>query len=85
MAKSTTKNKGGRPVGSKTLFSISDFVSKKDVDEFLKHVKANYKTSDKLAVWYGDHLLGKAVQPMEHTGEDGGPIKITGVEIVVRK
>lgn len=64
-----------RPVGSKNKFSISDFASQKDAKEFLAHIKKNYKKSDKLATWYGDHLFGKAPQPL--TGEDGGPLIIS--------
>jgi len=41
------------------------FVSPEDVQEFMSWVKENYKTDKKLAVWYGDHLFGKALQPVE--------------------
>jgi hypothetical protein len=64
-----------RPVGSKNKFSIHDFAKEKDAREFLNYVKKNYKKSDKLATWYGDHLFGKAPQPL--TGADGGALIIS--------
>ena len=41
------------------------FVSPKDITDYLDWVKANYKRDSRLAQWYGDHLFGRAVQPVE--------------------
>jgi hypothetical protein len=52
------------------------------VQEFVQFVRENYMDSEKLAVWWGDQIFGKASQAL--TGPDGGPIQIKGVKITVR-
>lgn len=32
-----------------------------------------------------DRTFGRSTQRMEHTGEDGGPIKLEGVDVAIRK
>lgn len=67
-----------RPIGSKNKFSIHDFAKEADAQEFLEHVKAKYKENDRLATWYGDHLFGKAPQPLE--GKDGKDLYPSSVD-----
>lgn len=50
------------------------FVEQDEVREFMDWVKKNYKKNHKLAVWYGDHLFGKATQPL--AGDSEEPITI---------
>ena len=83
MAKGGKQPGAGRPKGSKNLYSIKDYFKKKDVDEFVEFLKANYMEDTKLMVWLGEHLFGKVPQAI--TGPEGGPIKIESVEISVRK
>jgi hypothetical protein len=73
----------GRPVGSTNKYSIHSFFAEKDVEGFIKFLKLNYQKDAKLMTWLGDHLFGKAAQPL--TGGDGGPIEIKGVTISVRR
>ncbi|MHB0977946.1 MAG: hypothetical protein ACYC1K_00860 [Minisyncoccota bacterium] len=50
------------------------FVEQTEVREFMDWVKKNYKKNPRLAIWYGDHLFGKASLPI--TGDGGGPLTI---------
>lgn len=59
------------------------FVTPDDVQDYMDWVLDNYKKDNKLATWLGDHLFGKAVQPIGNDGDE--PFKISGVEISIRK
>lgn len=50
------------------------FMEPEDVREYMNWVKKNYKKNPRLAIWLGDHLFGKATQPL--TGESEEPITI---------
>lgn len=65
----------GRPVGSTTRPQFHKYTSETDRKEFAKWVKANYKKNPKLAVWYGDQMYGKAVQPIGNA--DDRPFKLS--------
>jgi len=68
MAKKGGKQPGaGRPKGSKNLYSMQDYFSKKDVDTFVEFLKANYMEDTKLMVWLGEHLFGKPSQAVDVT------------------
>lgn len=69
------KRKGAGNKEGSTRPNFYAFVTPKDIKDYMLWVKANFKTNDKLAVWYGDHLFGKAQQPI--SGPEGGPIEIT--------
>jgi len=71
----------GRKPG-KTL-RLLDLLKQEQIDEFLEFLIDNYKEDARLMMWMGDHIFGKASQPV--TGADGGPIQIQGVEIKVRR
>lgn len=74
------KRKGaGRKRGSGDRPSIFNYWSEKDIEEYYAHLKDNYKTSDKLAVWIGDHLEGKAPQAIDLTS-GGKPLLIANDE-----
>jgi hypothetical protein len=74
MAKGGARPGAGRPLGSKNKYSIHDFFTKKDVEEFIEFLKANYMEDPKLMVWLGEHLFGKAVQPLAN--DNGQPLMI---------
>lgn len=65
--------KGGRPKGSGHL-NIRDYLSDKDVKTFMEFLLANYMEDSRLMVWLGDHLFGKAIQPLSNA--DGQPLMI---------
>lgn len=69
------KRKGaGNKLGS-VRPKITDFWTQEDIAEYFGWVKENYKKSDRLATWVGDHLLGKPVQPIGN--DQTGELKIT--------
>lgn len=81
-------SRGGKRVGAGNKKGVirpnfTDYVTGKDIDDFMKWVLKNYKKNDRLAQWFGDHMFGKAMQPI--TGKDGGPVEIktiTGMKII---
>lgn len=75
----------GRPVGTPNKLQLRDYLTQDHINEFIEYLIDNYKESDKLMMWMGDHLFGRAPQAI--TGADGGPLEVTisGVEITVRK
>ena len=66
------KNAGNKEGSVRPNFSA--FWTQKEILAFMDWVKDNYKTDHRLAVWAGDHLFGKAPQPL--TGEEGNPIQV---------
>ena len=54
-----------------------------EIKDYMIWLKANYQSSPDLTKYVGDHLFGKARQPL--TGEDGGPIEFKGVNIRIQK
>lgn len=59
------------------------FVAPDEVQKYMDWVLKKYKKDTKLAIWLGDHLFGKAVQPIGN--DEDKPFKIQGVEITIRK
>ena len=57
--------------------------SPKEIEDYMTWLKANYQNSPDLVKYVGDHLFGKAFQPI--TGEGGGPIQIGEVVIKIQK
>lgn len=62
---------------------FSQYWSNDDIAEYMGWLKENYKTKPELAKFVGDHLFGKAVQPIGN--DDDKPFKIEGVEIKIRR
>lgn len=50
---------------------FSDFVTAEQKNEFVSWIMSEYKKDKRLATWVGDHLYGKAPQPIEGTGDNG--------------
>lgn len=78
--------KKGSGVGNKAGSirpSFNQYWSQDDIADYMNWLKANYKEKPELAKFVGDHLFGKAVQPIGNDGDE--PFKIAGVEIKIRK
>jgi hypothetical protein len=73
----------GRKEGSQNLPKLSSFFTDKELLDYVTHLKKRYKKSDIITKFVGEQLFGKAPQPL--VGNEGGPIKIESVEIIVRK
>lgn len=72
MANGGKREGAGRPKGSKnTRPRLADYLKPKDVTTFNEFVLSNYMESDKLTIWLGEQIYGKAMQAMEVTGADG--------------
>lgn len=89
--KGQSGNPGGRPKGSKTLDLLSLLKDKgvRDhqderhfVDEFIDYLIDNYKEDARLMQWMGDHIFGKAPQPLLHGDSDGEPLQVVGFNFV---
>lgn len=81
------KNGGKRKGAGNKLGSIrpklTDYWSQNDIADYFAFLKENYKKDMGLAKFVGEHIMGKAVQPIGNDGDE--PFKITGVDIVIRK
>lgn len=62
---------------------MTDFWSQEDIQNYFSYLKENYKKSDVLTKFVGEHLMGKPVQPIGNDGDK--PFLIAGVEISLRK
>lgn len=49
-------------------------MKQKDIDTFMEFLLANYMEDSRLMVWMGDHLFGKAPQPLSNP--DGSALSI---------
>lgn len=58
-----------RPLGATNRPQFYTYTTEVERKEYAAWVKKNYKKDMKLAVWYGDQLFGKAMQPI---GNDNG-------------
>lgn len=63
------KRKGAGNKEGSTRPNFFKFVTPDDVTKYMDWVLKNYKKNPKLAMWLGDHIFGKAVQPV--AGDDG--------------
>ena len=83
MAKGGKRPGAGRPEGSKNKLSLRDYMKQDDIEEFFEFVFSTYKESEKLTIWLGDQLVGKATQAI--SGPDGGPIQLQGIEVTFKQ
>ena len=63
MVKGGKRNGAGNKRGS-TRPNFFAFVTPKDIKDYMIWVLANYREDKQLALWLGDHLFGKAFQPL---------------------
>ncbi len=83
MAKGGARKGAGRPVGSTNRKAFRDYFSEAERQEVVEMIKTHMVDDLKLLQFAAEMLFGKPSQAI--TGEDGGPIQVTGVEITVRK
>lgn len=69
MAKGGKRPGAGRQEGSMNIPKLSSFFTQAELEEYVAFLKTRYKESDKIAVFVGEHLFGKAPQPL--VGSDG--------------
>lgn len=75
--------KRGRPIGSKTKPQFKDFITADEVKSLVKIAKKQAETKPELLKFVLEQVFGRAAQPL--TGEDGGPIQLSGVTISIQK
>jgi hypothetical protein len=51
---------------------LTDYWSQDDIEEYFYWLKENYKKDTGLAKFVGEHIMGKAVQPIGN--DDGKPL-----------
>lgn len=92
MAKSNGTGQGGKSFQDRELAARVRTLALNEIEHILKKFgytesKGKISAQDKRLYDTVVANLSKTILPRlnEHTGEDGGPIAITGVEITVRK
>lgn len=74
MAKGGKQPGAGRPKGSTNRKQFWQYWSQEEIEEFVEFCKSTYMADMRTQVWVGEHLFGKAPQPI--TGADGGELVI---------
>ena len=82
MVKGGKRKGAGNRVGS-IRPNFNAYWTPKEIDDYMTWLKANYQNNTDLVKYVGDHLFGKAAQPL--TGEGGGPIQIGEVIVKIQK
>ena len=81
MAKGGKRPGAGRPKGSG--LNLKSYLTEMDIKTFIEFLLANYMEDARLMMWMGDHIFGKAPQPI--TGNEGGPLQIEISEAIAKK
>jgi len=70
--------KGGKREGAGNVSQLNgwsrkfgDYFTPEEVIAFVADMKERAKTNERIAVWVGEHIFGKAPQPITGTGDDG--------------
>jgi len=79
MAKGGRQPGAGRPKGSVTRPQIRDYFTEEEIRALIDNLKERAKQDNKVAMWLGDHILGKPQQSVDMTS-GGKPILITANE-----
>lgn len=79
MAKGGKRPGAGRKPGVSNKPTLASHWSKKQIKDFFQSMYERQKTSDRIAVWCGDQLAGKAQQAIDLTS-GGKPLLISGDE-----
>lgn len=69
MARGGKRTGAGRPIGAANRPTIFDFWNASDLKAYFKHLKATYKNDSRLTVFVGEHIMGKAQQPVDLTSK----------------
>lgn len=75
MARGGKRPGSGRPPGPSLHRLLTDYWSEDQIKEYFEYLCDNYKESDRLMVFVGEHLLGKAPQAIDLTS-GGKPLLI---------
>ena len=73
MARGGKREGAGAKLGS-VRPKITDYWTQDDIADYFTHLKKNYKKSDRLAVFVGEHIMGKAIQPLGN--DDTGVLNV---------
>lgn len=68
MAHGGIRKGSGRKVGSIPL-ALKDYFTADETKAFVEDLKERAKKSDKIAVFVGEHLFGKAPQPISNADD----------------
>jgi hypothetical protein len=82
MARGGKRKNAGVKEGSQRP-SLTDYWKQEDIVEYFDWLKGAYKKDAQLAKFVGEHIMGKAVQPIGNDGDK--PFLVSGVEIAIRK
>ena len=82
MAKGGKREGAGNKLGS-VRPKMTDYWSQEDIEDYFTWLKGSYKTDATLAKFVGEHLMGKAVQPLGN--DDGQPLVIQLSEVIAKK
>lgn len=66
----------GKPKGTTDFWRMRDKFSEEEVDEFVKHIKKEYKKDPKLALWLGNMLFQKPPQEVQMDANVAGDLNI---------
>jgi hypothetical protein len=69
MAKGGKREGAGRPKGSTSRPTIFDYWDADAIAEYFEYLRDNYKEDSRLMVFVGEQIMGKATQPVQHSGE----------------
>jgi hypothetical protein len=83
MAKGGARPGAGRPAGSVTRPQLRDYFGEEDLEVLVTDLMLAAQEDNQILKFIAEQLFGKAPQPL--TGDGGGPIQLSGVEISVRK
>ena len=67
MAKGGRQPGAGRPKGSTNVPQFRDFITDKDIENWLEILRDQVVQDNKLLMWALDHVYGKAPQSMDVT------------------
>lgn len=77
------KRKGSGGYKGQIKPKFTDYWTPKEIKQFMLDMKKKAKTDSRISTWIGDHLFGKAVQPIGN--DSNNPFVISGVTIKVKR
>ena len=69
MSRHGGKREGAGSIKGSIRPKLTDYWTTEDISDYFSYLKKNYKKSDTLARFVGEHLMGKAVQPIANDGD----------------
>lgn len=83
MAKGGKQPGAGRPKGSTNVPQFRDFITDKDIKNWLEILRDQVVQDNKLLMWALDHIYGKAPQAL--TGPDGKDLFPSAVDTMTNE